>query len=207
MSSCFVDFGRKRKQQHQQSHHSGTGASGGGGGEGSGRGGRIRPRPSSARDPTSRSSMVGRNAAGNAGARTEEDAVQVGGRRQNESCVSSTNPSRVVSVYPIPYTSAFDTDYSTSLRGWGKGSPLRFLNYCLGQKKHFLHLFGKLSSCLSTLPPLGSEERAFPHNLSVSSRSPTRSTPGFRGFLDRRCAVDRVSARVGSMYGICLVVV
>ncbi|CAM9532429.1 unnamed protein product [Ectocarpus fasciculatus] len=70
------NFGRKRKQQHQQSHHSGTGASGGGGGEGSGRGGRIRPRPSSARDPTSRSSMVGRNAAGNAGARTEEDAVQ-----------------------------------------------------------------------------------------------------------------------------------
>ncbi|CAN0254822.1 unnamed protein product, partial [Ectocarpus sp. 12 AP-2014] len=38
--------------------------------------GRVRPRPSSARDPASRSSMVGRNAAGNGGARTEEDAVQ-----------------------------------------------------------------------------------------------------------------------------------
>lgn len=124
----------------------------------------------------------------------------------NVSCVSQANPSGEDSVYSILYTSPFNTDYSTPLRG-AERSFLEILgNTPLDRKISFSTSSAIFLACLSTLPPLGSEQRAFPHNVSVSSRSPTRSTPRFRGCLDRQRAVNKGYTRVGSIYRICLVI-
>ncbi|CAM9322367.1 unnamed protein product [Ectocarpus sp. 12 AP-2014] len=135
-------FGHKRQQQlHQQSHYSGPGAGGCGGGESVGRRGRVRPRPSSARDPASRSSMVGRNVAGNGGARTEEDAVQASffpllSADDDVGPTSAAIALTAAGVSPPPATSASTTacapmsSRSVSLkhhqhRERGVGQPLR----------------------------------------------------------------------------------